>query len=130
MTGAAGARAASAAYAAVRRAVLAEFERFRPEELRRAPRRCRVEVSKGLWVEAGLSCRAHHSVLLYRDSRTPQVVSRQTRPAAKTSGGLLPDNPSAKNEASSTVRRSTMPSLPFEIRSPSQSVFGMKEHKL
>jgi hypothetical protein len=37
--------------------------RFDDDRLRRRPR-WRVEVSNGRWVEAGLSCSAHHSVLL------------------------------------------------------------------
>jgi len=37
--------------------------RLADDRLRRRPR-WRVEVSKGLWVDAGLSCKAHQSVLL------------------------------------------------------------------
>jgi hypothetical protein len=38
-----------------------------------------------------------------------------TRPVPYTSGGMLPDNPSAKNELSSAVRLSTMVSHPSPI---------------
>jgi hypothetical protein len=108
---------------------LVTAERFLADRLRLAPR-CRVDVSKGRCVEAGLSWRAHQSVLLYLDSRTVHEDSMQTRPVANTSGGRLPDSPSAKSEPSSTVRLSTMPPLPFSSPCPFQGVFGMKGHKL
>jgi hypothetical protein len=40
------------------------FRRLPLRALRRRPLGCRVEVSYGRWVDAGLSCSAHHSVLL------------------------------------------------------------------
>jgi hypothetical protein len=49
--------------AAVRLAVALVVARFDDDRLRRRPR-WRVEVSNGRWVEAGLSCSAHQSVLL------------------------------------------------------------------
>jgi hypothetical protein len=103
------------AYAAVRLADFFDELRFEDDRLRRRPR-WRVEVSKGLWVDAGLSCRAHQSVLLYRESRTSHCGSMQIRPVPYTSGGMLPAKPSAKNDPSSTGRLSTMSVLPLRIR--------------
>jgi hypothetical protein len=65
------------AYAALRLADFFDELRF-DDRFRRRPR-CRVEVSKGLCVDAGLSCRAHQSVLLYRDNRTSHCGSMQIR---------------------------------------------------
>ena len=101
-------------YAAFRLADFFEVFRF-DDRLRRRPR-CLIEVSKGRCVDAGLSCSAHQSVLLYRDRRTWHCGSMQILPVSYTSGGLLPDNPSAKNDPSSTGRLSTMSVLPLRIR--------------
>jgi hypothetical protein len=49
-------------YAALRLVDFFEVFRF-DDRLRRRPR-CLIEVSKGRCVDAGLSCNAHHSVLL------------------------------------------------------------------
>jgi hypothetical protein len=104
-------------------------ERFPADRLRLMPR-WRVEVSKGLCVEAGLSCTPHQSVLLYLDSCTVQEDSLQVRPDANTSGGRLPDNPSARNDPSSTLRLSTMPPCPSRDDVAFPGVFGMKGHNL
>ncbi len=84
-------------------------------ELRRRPRG-RTEVSKGRPVAAGLSWRAHHSVLLYRERCTEQVDSTQTRPVPNDSGANAPESPSANIDPSSTIRRSTMKPLPCSPR--------------
>jgi|SRR5580704_10467280 hypothetical protein len=121
--------AGAAGYAAVRRAGLAMPERFPADRLRLMPR-WRVDVSKGLCVDAGLSCTPHQSVLLYLDSCTLQEDSLQIRPDANTSGGRLPDNPSARNDPSSTLRLSTMPPCPSRDDVAFPGVFGMKGHNL
>ena len=73
-------------YAAFRLADFLAVFRF-DDRLRRRPR-CLVEVSKGRCVDAGLSCSAHHSVLLYRDRRTWHCGSMQILPVSYTSGGV------------------------------------------
>ena len=64
-------------------AVCLDFaETLRFEDLLRRRPRWRVDVSYGRWLEAGLSCSAHQSVLLYLESRTRHSGSTQIRPAS------------------------------------------------
>jgi hypothetical protein len=70
-------------------------------------------------------------VLLYRESFAVQAGSMHTLPVPKTSGGMLPANPSAKNEPSSTERLSTMMSGPLSDHvNPLRGLFGTNGRKL